>query len=170
VSQNTSLEIEVRKGSLLEVEADAIVNPANSHGLMGGGVAGVIKRAAGSEVEKEAISQAPIPVGKAATSSGGKTKFQAILHAPTMTNPAERIPVKNVSLATRAALTLADQKKYHTIAIPGMGTGVGAVEPAAAAQAMLNEIRSFKPSSLKKIILIDVNDEMISAWRKALSS
>jgi O-acetyl-ADP-ribose deacetylase (regulator of RNase III) len=168
--QKAGLEIEIRKGSLLEVEADAIVNPANSHGLMGGGVAGVIKRAAGSEVEKEAIAQAPIPVGKAAGSSGGRTKFQAILHAPTMTNPAERIPVKNVSLATRAALELADQKNYQTIAIPGMGTGVGAVEPAAAAQAMLNEIRSFKPSKLKKIILIDVSDEMVSAWRKALSS
>ena len=164
------LEIEIRKGSLLEVEADAIVNPANSHGLMGGGVAGVIKRAAGPGVEKEATAQAPIPVGKAAASSGGKTKFEAILHAPTMTNPAERIPVKNVSLATRAALELADQKAYQTIALPGMGTGVGAVEPFAAAQAMLNEIRSFKPSKLKKIILVDVNDEMVSAWQKALSS
>jgi O-acetyl-ADP-ribose deacetylase (regulator of RNase III) len=51
-----------------------------------------------------------------------------------------------------------------------MGTGVGAVEPAAAAQAMLNEVRSFKPASLKKIILVDVNDEMVSAWRKELSS
>jgi len=168
--QKTGLEIQIRKGSLLDVEAEAIVNPANSQGWMGGGVAGVIKRAAGVEVEKEAIAQAPIPVGKAATSSGGKTKFRAILHAPTMTNPAERIPVKNVSLATRAALELADQNNYHTIAIPGMGTGVGAVEPTAAAQAMLSEIQSFKPSRLKKIILIDVNDEMVSAWRKAVSS
>jgi O-acetyl-ADP-ribose deacetylase len=168
--EKAALEIEIRKGSILEVEADAIVNPANSHGWMGGGVAGVIKRAAGPEVEKEAIAQAPIPVGKAAASSGGKTKFKAILHAPTMTEPSEHIPVKNVSLATRAALALADQKGYHTIAIPGMGTGVGAVEPAAAAQAMLDEIRSFKPSKLKKIILVDVNDEMVSAWRKALSS
>jgi len=87
-----------------------------------------------------------------------------------MTEPAERIPVKNVSLATRAALELADKKSYQTIAIPGMGTGVGAVEPTAAAQAMLGEIRSFQPSRLKKIILVDVNDEMVAAWRKALSS
>lgn len=168
--QKTSLEIEIRKGSILEVEAEAIVNPANSHGWMGGGVAGVIKRAAGPEVEREAIAQAPIPVGKAAASSGGKTRFLAILHAPTMVNPAERIPVKNVSLATHAALELADKKGYRTIAIPGMGTGVGAVEPVAAAQAMLNEIKSFKPSRLKKIILVDVNDEMVSAWWKELSS
>jgi O-acetyl-ADP-ribose deacetylase (regulator of RNase III) len=168
--QKAGLEIEIRKGSILEVEADAIVNPANSHGWMGGGVAGVIKRAAGPEVEKEAIAQAPIPVGNAAASSGGKTKFKEILHAPTMTEPSEHIPVQNVSLATRAALALADQKGHHTIAIPGMGTGVGAVEPDAAAQAMLGEIRSFKPSRLKKIILVDVNDEMVSAWRKALSS
>jgi O-acetyl-ADP-ribose deacetylase len=164
------LEIEIRRGSILEVEAEAIVNPANSHGWMGGGVAGVIKRAAGAEVEKEAIAQAPIPVGRAAASSAGKTKFKAILHTPTMANPAERIPVQNVSLATRAALELADQKGYAVIAIPGMGTGVGAVEPSDAAQAMLDEIRSFEPSRLKKIILVDVNDGMVSAWRKALPS
>jgi len=39
------------------------VNAANSHGIMGGGVAGVIKRAAGQDVEDQARAQAPIAVG-----------------------------------------------------------------------------------------------------------
>src|SRR5207247_5782535 len=41
------LQITVAQGSILGVEAEAIVNAANSQGYMGGGVAGVIKRAAG---------------------------------------------------------------------------------------------------------------------------
>src|SRR5881628_2201287 len=102
------IQITVVQGSILEVEAQAIVNAANSLGFMGGGVAGVIKRAAGSEVEEEARKQAPIPVGKAVLTSGGRTSFKGIIHAPTMPQPATRIPAQNVALATKAALSLAD--------------------------------------------------------------
>ncbi len=162
------MNVEVIFGSLLDVQADAIVNPANSGGWMGGGVAGVIKRAAGVEVEQEAIACAPIPIGEAAATSGGKTKFKKIIHAPTMTRPAERIPVENVALATRAALALADEEGLETLAIPGMGTGVGRVSPADAAEAMLREIRAFRARRIKKIILVDINEEMVRAWRDRL--
>jgi O-acetyl-ADP-ribose deacetylase (regulator of RNase III) len=100
----------VIQGSILEAEADVIVNAANSHGIMGGGVAGVIKRAAGQNVEDQARAQAPITVGQAVLTSGGKTKFKGIIHDPTMPEPGMRIPAQNVALATRAALTLADEK------------------------------------------------------------
>ena len=43
------MEIEILEDSILNTEVDAIVNAANSLGYMGGGVAGVIKRAAGNE-------------------------------------------------------------------------------------------------------------------------
>ena len=99
-------EITVVHGSILEVDAQAIVNAANSLGIMGGGVAGVIKRAAGAEVEEEAWKLAPIPVGSAALTSGGKTKFTGIIHAPTMPRPAMKIDPQNVAKATKAALTL----------------------------------------------------------------
>ncbi|RLI34029.1 macro domain-containing protein, partial [Candidatus Bathyarchaeota archaeon] len=39
-----NLTVKVLKGNLLEVEAEALVNPANSLLIMGGGVAGAIKR------------------------------------------------------------------------------------------------------------------------------
>ena len=48
------LTIIVIQGSILDVDAQVIVNAANSHGLMGGGVAGGIRRAAGFRVEDEA--------------------------------------------------------------------------------------------------------------------
>ncbi|MBI3014850.1 MAG: macro domain-containing protein, partial [Candidatus Tectomicrobia bacterium] len=104
------MEIEVQQGSILEARADAIVNAANSQGVMGGGVAGVIRRAAGKEVEEEAVAQAPIPVGSAALTGGGKTRFRGIIHAPTMPQPAQRIPAENVYKATAAALRLAEEK------------------------------------------------------------
>ncbi len=163
------MKIHVICGSILEVAAEVIVNPANSQGVMGGGVAGVIRRVAGADVEKEAMAQAPIPVGTAVVTTGGKTKFKAIIHAPTMTHPAETIPVENVRLATRAALALADQRGWKSVALPGMGTGVGRVSPNDAAKAMLDAVNAFQPKSLREIILIDVNAEMISAWQSSLS-
>jgi O-acetyl-ADP-ribose deacetylase (regulator of RNase III) len=164
------VKIDVVKGSILDADVQVIVNAANSLGLMGGGVAGVIKRAAGAEVEREAVKDAPIRVGKAVLTSGGNTKFKGIIHAPTMPEPGMHIPVQNVALATRAALTLADEKGFESVAIPGMGTGVGGVAPADAAKAMTETVRAFAPRALKSVVLVDVDPAMVQAWRDQLSS
>lgn len=163
------LEVQIMQGSILDVEAQVIVNAANSYGLMGGGVAGVIRHAAGPAVEREARQQAPIPVGMAVLTSGGKTSFQGIIHAPTMPEPVIRIPAKNVAQATRAALQLANSKEFTSLAIPGMGTGVGGVSPIDAAKHMVNEIRAFSPKTLTKIILVDIDPAMVQAWRNQVS-
>ena len=164
------IDITLLQGSLLEVKAQVIVNAANSHGLMGGGVAGIIRRVAGSQVEDEARRQAPIPVGQAVLTSGGRTRFEGIIHAPTMPEPSMRIPVRNVRLATLAALRLADEQGFVSLAIPGMGTGVGKVNPEDAAQGMIDEIRRFQPQSLQSVILVDIDPVMVQAWQAALSS
>ncbi len=162
------LQVRVVQGSILEVDVQVIVNAANSRGIMGGGVAGVIKRAAGPEVDEEARRQAPIPVGSAVVTSGGQTRYRAIIHAPTMPEPAMRIDPQNVALATRAALALADTRGFSSIAIPGMGTGVGGVAHADAANRMIAEIRAFEARTLKSVVLVDVDPAMVSAWREAL--
>jgi len=164
----TLLHVPVVQGSILESNVEAIVNAANSSGYMGGGVAGAIKRAAGIEVEQEAVRQAPIPVGSAVMTSGGATKFAHIIHAPTMPQPGMAIPAANVALATRATLRLADQKGLASIALPGMGTGVGGVAHAEAARAMVQEIKTFRPKSLQSVILVDVDPAMVNAWQREL--
>ena len=164
-----SLRITVIQGSILDANVEVVVNAANSHGFMGGGVAGVIKRAAGIEVEQEARKQAPIPVGQAVLTSGGKTLFKGIIHAPTMPEPGMRIPVENVARATKAALSLADEKGFISIAIPGMGTGVGGVEPDEAARHMIRVIRSIPVRSVQHVILVDIDPAMVAAWHNQLT-
>lgn len=164
------MEIQVLQGSILEVEAEAIVNAANSGGWMGGGVAGVIKRAAGAEVEREAMARAPIPIGEAVLTSGGRTKFKGIVHVPTMERPAMRIPAENVGKATLAALKVADEAGFASLALPGMGTGVGGVAKDEAAKEMLRAVQGFQPKSLRTIILVDVDREMVEAWRRVLGA
>ncbi|MGH7394099.1 MAG: macro domain-containing protein [Candidatus Methylomirabilales bacterium] len=161
------LEVEIQHGSLLAAGAEAIVNAANSQGWMGGGVAGAIKRAAGRAVEEEAVVAAPIPVGSAIVTSSGKTSFKGISHAPTMEQPAMRIPAANVEAAMRGALVAAEAHGFASLAVPGLGTGVGGVPKAAAAAAMCQILRAFPAKRLKQVILVDLDPEMVAAWREA---
>jgi O-acetyl-ADP-ribose deacetylase (regulator of RNase III) len=79
-----------------------------------------------------------------------------------------RIPSANVGLATEAALSLADERGFASMAFPGMGTGVGGVPPADAAHAMISAIKNFSPDRLRAVVLIDVDRSMVEAWRECL--
>ena len=160
------IKITIKKGDITQLDVDAIVNAANSYGYMGGGVAGAIKRKGGLEIEQEAVSKAPIPIGSAVITTAGSLKAKHVIHAPTMEQPASLIDVGNVKEATKAALECADENSLKKIAIPGMGTGVGGVPKDKAAEAILGVIVNFEPSSLEEVILIDIGDEMVKAFEK----
>ncbi len=161
------MKIKVLKGDLTELEVDAIVNPANSLGYMGGGVAGAIKRKGGREIEEEAVKKSPIEVGSAVATTSGKLKCRYVIHAPTMERPAMRIGVDNVEKATRAAFELAKSMKLKSIALPGMGTGVGGVKEEDAARAMMKVAKDYI-EHFDEIIFIDINERMVDAWKRLL--
>ena len=163
-------KIEVKKASIINAEVNAIVNPANSFGHMGGGVAGVIKKVGGQVIEDEAIAQAPVQVGEAILTSAGDLICHKIIHAPTMHNPAEKTDAHKVFCAAKAALELADKKGFRSIAMPGMGTGVGGLDKLEAAKTIVKAIKKTKFQSLEKILLVDIDDEMIEAFEKVLKS
>ena len=162
------MKIEVLCGSILEVDVDVIVNPANSLGLMGGGVAGVIKRAGGEQIEKEAMAKAPIEVGSAVLTTAGRLKFKGVIHAPTMEEPAMETTEEKVRKAVRASLELADSMGFESIAMPGMGTGVGRLAFEVSAKVTLEEIKSFQPKSLKRVVLVDIDQRMVEEWKRHL--
>ncbi|MCK4902071.1 MAG: macro domain-containing protein [Thermoplasmatales archaeon] len=159
------MSIIVVKGDLTQTKCNAIVNPANSYGFMGGGVAGVIKRVGGIEIENEAISNAPIAVGKAVATTAGNLPCKFVIHAPTMKEPAMRIGIENVKLATRAALELGSELKLRTIAFPGMGTGVGGVPINDAAKVMVHIAKEFE-NKFDKIIFIGKNEDLVESFTK----
>lgn len=165
-----NLSVVIKRGDLTKERADAICNPANSLMYMGGGAAGALKRAGGEEIEREALRHAPVPVGKAIATTAGKLQARWVVHAPTMERPAMRTTSEKVYLATKAALECADAIGARSIAIPGMGTGVGGVSYRGAAKAMVKALREFAPAakSLKEIIFCDFSDEMVNAWENTL--
>jgi O-acetyl-ADP-ribose deacetylase (regulator of RNase III) len=163
------MEIVARQGDITQVKADAVVNAANSAGDMGGGVSGALSRAGGPEVEKEARSKAPVPIGEAIFTTAGQLPFKGIVHAPTMETPGPTT-IDNVRHATLAALMCADSYGIKTLAIPGLGTGVGGIAPSAAADAMVETLRNYETASVRKVILIDQDAAMVTAFRTALSA
>ncbi|MDP7180789.1 MAG: macro domain-containing protein [Candidatus Woesearchaeota archaeon] len=162
------MNISIEEDDITEAEVDAIVNPANSYGYMGGGVAGAIKKEGGMEIEKEATSKAPIMMGFAVITTAGKLKAKHIIHAPTMEQPASLTTIDNIKEAVKAALECAEENNLKKIAMPGMGTGVGEVPKDEAAKAIIEVLVNHNPKSLKEVILIDKDEDMVTEFEKVL--
>jgi len=164
--------LEIVKGDITEEEVDAIVNPANSMMIMGGGVAGAIKRKGGDIIEKEALSKAPVPVGLAISTSAGKLKAKYVIHAPTMERPAMSIDVSNVYKASRAAFIEAERLGITSISLPGMGTGVGGVSYRDAVKSMYKALKDLINegliSNLKRVRFVAWGDEAYNEFLKAI--
>jgi O-acetyl-ADP-ribose deacetylase len=161
-------KLETKIGSITTIQADAIVNPANSFGYMGGGVALAIKIVGGQAIEDEAISHAPIQIGEACLTTSGDLVSKSVIHAPTMHNPAERTDAHKVKCAIEAALIMADSEGMRSIAIPGMGTGVGGIGKKEAAKVMISAIKKMKFQSVERIILVDLDSEMVSCFESEI--
>jgi len=162
--------ITVAQGDIAQSQAEAIVNPANSRLIMGGGVAGAIKRIGGPAIEKEALQKAPIRVGEAIATSAGKIRARYVIHAPTMSLPAMSTDLESVEKATSAALRVARNLELSSIAVPGMGTGVGGVPVDEAARTMVGAIRQhlLEGTTLRHILLVSIDQTLISAFESAL--
>ena len=87
VTEICDINIKVRRGDLTVLFVDAIVNPANTGGSMGGGVAGAIKRAGGTVIEERAMAAAPIALGTATVTEAGSLHNLFVIHAPTVDEP-----------------------------------------------------------------------------------
>lgn len=161
--------IELKLGDITASDRQAIVNAANNHLWMGGGVAGAIKRKGGSIIEQEAVKQAPIAVGAAVVTTGGKLKSRYVIHAAVM-GPDLKTDEEKIRTATEASLIQANNLKLETIAFPALGTGVGRFPREAAARAMLEAIKNSAPriASLKSIVFVLFDQETFDSFQKVL--
>ncbi len=164
-------DIVVVIADITTMDVDAIVNPANTLMIMGGGVAGAIKRVGGTEIEDEARRHAPVPIGSAIATGAGKLKAKYVIHSPTVERPGMRTTPENVRLATRAALNKARELGLATIALPGMGTGVGGLSYSEASKIMVDEIVKHvsEGTTLRIIYLVSLGKDLAEEFCKALS-
>lgn len=158
-------------GDITTLDVDAIVNPANSYMLMGGGLAGVLKKHGGRTIEEEARKYAPVPIGEAIITSAGRLKAKHVIHAPTMVEPSSSTSTENVYKATYAALKKACKAGIKRIALPGMGTGVGGLNTEEAIISMIRALIEVCESNCEfdEILFIDIREEIPKAFCRLFS-
>ncbi len=162
------MQVHVAKAELWTLPVDAVVNPANSLGIMGGGIGGSLKRQGGDVIQQQAMQAAPIAVGAALVTTAGQLPAKNVIHVPTMEEPGMMIGAENVRRAARAALIASDRNGFKVIAIPGIGTDLGGVPIDEAARAIVEEIRAHRRPNPETIYLVDTNEDMVAALEEAL--
>src|SRR5258708_12504841 len=83
--------IVIISGDLVEQDVDAIVNAANNDLVLGGGVAGAIRRRGGASIQQEGDALGRVRVGEAAIRGAGGLPPRFLIHARRL-NPAGVTP------------------------------------------------------------------------------
>ena len=160
-----SASVAVERGDITDWDVDAIINAANSTLVMGTGVAAAIKRKGGVLIEEEATRQGPIEVGEAVLTPGGNLAATHVMGPDLKTDP------ETVGRTTRSVLAIADKHRLTSIALPALGTGVGRVAPAAAAEAMVTAVVAHLKAgktTLKRVVFVLYQDEAFRAFSDTL--
>ncbi len=130
--------IVIQQGDLTEMDTDAIVNAANNDLILGGGVAGAIRRKGGDQIQKECNEIGSIPIGYAAITTGGKLKAKYVIHAASM-QLGGRTTADALRHSTAHALRISDERGLRTVAFPAVGTGIAGFDLRECAEIMLSE-------------------------------
>ncbi len=163
-------EIKIVKGDITELKVDAIVNAANNKLVMGGGVAGAIKRKGGQSIEDEAVKKAPIKIGEAVATSAGKLPSKYVIHAATMDMSFKTDEVK-IRDSCRNSLRVAQELKISSIAFPVLGCGTGGFPMLASAKIMAQEVLKLlreQETGLKEIIFCLYDQEAYDVFNKGV--
>lgn len=111
-------------GDITKVKADCIVNAANTQLQHGGGVAKVIVKAGGKEIQEESDKIGFCPIGKAVATTAGKLPYKCVIHVPTVDwQTKQKATSEDIYEGIIAALEIAKKKKIKTIAFPLLGAG-----------------------------------------------
>lgn len=169
--------IQLEEGDITRVEADAIVNAANSGLAGGGGVDGAIHRAAGSSVMAELDQiRAEIgncPAGKAVVTKAGRLRAQYIFHAVgPMYRGGDKGEADKLASCYRECLRMASERELKSIAFPAISTGIYGYPMDEAAAIAFREILSFleRPSSVERVSIVLFGSEAYGTFRRALQS
>jgi O-acetyl-ADP-ribose deacetylase (regulator of RNase III) len=147
---------------------DAIVNAANGHLAHGGGVAGIISRAAGPELQAESDALirrlGPLPTGSAVVTTAGKLPFKGVIHA-VGPRQGEGDEENKLFKALTSAFARANEKGWTSVSFPAVSSGIFAVPLEVCARAYVKAARA---SPLRNVRLCLRDQPVIDAVMKEL--
>jgi O-acetyl-ADP-ribose deacetylase (regulator of RNase III) len=168
--------IDIIKGDITKIKADAIVNAANTSLLGGGGVDGAIHRAGGPQIledcRKIVARQGGCATGEAVITSAGKLPATYVIHtAGPVWNGGNKNESAKLAACYRNSLTLASANGCRTIAFPGISTGIYRFPKDAAAQVAVTTVLEClqKQELPEKIIFVCFEDDYYDHLQQALA-
>lgn len=138
----SGVQVEVIQGDIANQQGfDAVVNAANARLMPGGGVAGALHRAAGPELEREAVRYAPIQPGEAVITPAYQLPNQYVIHCLGPIYGVNKPEAELLASCYRNALKLADDHNLDSIAFPAISTGIFAYPVQEAARVAFDTVR-----------------------------
>jgi O-acetyl-ADP-ribose deacetylase (regulator of RNase III) len=158
--------IELVKGDITKIAADAIVNAANSSLMGGGGVDGAIHRAGGPAILEECrrivARQGGCATGEAVITTGGNLPAKHVIHTVgPVWNGGRYDEEKKLANCYKNSLQLAADNHCKTIAFPNISTGIYHFPKKLAAQIAFSATRDWlaKTDQIDKVIFVCFDEE-----------
>lgn len=155
--------IQLIKGDITDIDADAIVNAANSSLMGGGGVDGAIHNKGGPKILEECRRIRAtewcdgLPTGKTVITSGGNLKSKYVIHTvgPVWLG-GFHVEAELLKQAYRNSLKLAASKGIRSIAFPSISTGAYGYPIEEASRIALKTVKEYleKDERLEKVVFV----------------
>ncbi|XP_041529414.1 protein mono-ADP-ribosyltransferase PARP14-like [Microtus oregoni] len=171
----------VQQGDLAQFPADVVVNAANEHLKHIDGLALALSNAAGPELQAECDkivrNGGMVKTGNAVISKPGKLPCRHVIHAvgPRWDGNKAQECVSLLKRAVEQSLTLAEEVKCQSIAMPAISSGIFGFPLDQCVATIVSAIKDNfqnKPDRhiLKKIYLVDISAKVAGAFAEAVET
>jgi len=160
--------IHIERGDLTGYAVDAIVNAANNDLILGGGLAGAIRRRGGPAIQSECDAHGPVAIGQAAITGAGNLPAKHVIHQASM-SLGGTTTASSLQSSTRAVLKLAEDHGLQTLAFPATGTGIAGFPLRQCAEIMLEEVcrHLAGPTSLTDVHFVLFDEPARAVFQRA---
>ena len=167
------MQLTLIQGDITKIEADAIVNAANSSLLGGGGVDGAIHRAGGSAILEECKAirarQGGCPTGEAVITTAGKLPARYVIHTVgpvwNQHNGQEEALLRACYLSS---LRLAEQHNLKRVAFPNISTDVYRFPKDLACEIAIQAVQDFEGEGVEEVLFVCFDAENYGLYQQRL--
>ncbi len=165
------MEFDVVQGDIARQSADVLVNAAGTSLQMGSGVAGALRRAAGDELNEEAVAAGPVDLGEVAVTDAYDLDAEYVVHAAAMPHYGDgQATAESIRDATRNALEAAEELDAESLVIPALGCGVAGFDLRDGARIICETIDEHDPETLADVRFVAYSDEGYETVREVVDS